>query len=31
MSFTAPADIPLTNYTTYAVVVTALATNIRRP
>ena len=28
MSFTAPADIPLTNYTTYAVVVTALATNI---
>ena len=27
MSFTAPADIPLTNYTTYAVVVTALATN----
>ena len=31
MSFTAPADIPLTNSTTYAVVVTALATNTPAP
>ena len=31
MSFTAPADIPLTNYTTCAVVVTAFATNTPGP